>query len=638
MRSVFLFLLLFLLSLCIGAVPAKRQRKILTLADGSKVSATFCGDENLHFFLTDDGRTFFLNDKREVRQVGMHKLHRMWQERSQVRNLHRRARMVNTLLGRKAHSYTGNKKGLVILVNFPDREMLYAPDEYNNFFNQEGYSHFGMTGSVHDYFYAQSYGRFSLTFDVVGPVTVSKDYAYYGSNMDDEGGADRHPAELITEAVSMADSWVNYADYDWDADGYVDQIVVMYAGYSEAQFPDNPSLLWPHEWTLTNAADYGDGGGAVQKDGVWIDTYACSSELRGSVGTKLDGIGTACHEFSHCLGLPDLYDTDRMDGNGYGMSLWSVMDEGLYAGEDYNGTTPSGYTSYERMSCGWLTPERFTDPCIVMDMPALSEEPRTYILYNSSYKNEYYLFENRQNTSWDTYLPGHGMLVLHVDYDADVWNGNLVNADNSHPRLTIIPADNHYMSGEYPSFSELAGDPFPGTTGNTALTDSTMPAAVLYHPNVTGKNLMGHPVTEISEHNGLVSFVFDGGFIIGTPIALEPDNVTEDSFTARWTSVDNADYYQILLSDKTYYDTEDVNYAFTHLDPQGKYSYKVRAVLGDVFGEWSNTVDVELTDITRIKDVKADADRLIHDLQGRRVSHPSRGIYILNGTKVIVSF
>ena len=637
MRHVFLFLSALLLSFSIGAVPAKRQRTVLTLADGSRVTATSCGDENLHFFLTDDGRTFCLGGEGLAYEVGRHRLNSLWRERSRQRSLQRRHSAVKSASGTKDAPFTGDRRGLVILVSFPDRELLYDSAEYHNYFNQPGYSRFGMTGSVHDYFMAQSYGQFNLSFDVIGPVTVSQPFAYYGSNSTEAGGTDRHPGQMVSEAVLLADPDVNFADYDWDGDGYVEQVVLVYAGYSEAQSPGNPSLLWPHEWSLTAAGDYDDGSGALFRDGVWVDTYACSSELRDSTGTALDGIGTACHEFSHCMGLPDLYDTDRMDGQCYGMSMWSVMDEGMYAGRDYCGTTPSGYTSYERMCCGWLRPEILTDPCIVTGMSALAEEPRAYILYNGGYKDEYYLLENRQRVGWDTWLPGHGMLVLHVDYDADAWNDNRVNAVDSHPRLTVIPADNHYMSGAFPSFTELAGDPFPGTEGNTALTDSTRPAAVLYHPDYTGRKLMGRPVTDITEADGLIGFVFDGGTLVGTPVALEPDDITEDGFIARWTPVPDADYYQVMLLEQVY-ETEEVCYLFRNLECGGYYSYKVRAVLGDYLGEWSNVVDVDLSGTTCIKDVNAGVISERYDLQGRRVSRPARGIYILNGSKVTVSF
>lgn len=639
MRNVLLFLLTFLLSLHIEAVPAKRQTTILTLADGSRVEATFCGDENIHFYVAADGRAFILDTNGQAQAVNKQKLHKIWRERFLDRNLHRRLRVTaaDKLSRGNRNPVLGNKKGVVILAEFPDRRFVYEPGEYNDFFNKEGYSGFGMSGSVHDYFYAQSYGKFNLFFDVAGPVTLSKETSYYGSNADELAGNDQHSAEMIAEAINLADSLVNYSDYDWDRDGYVDQVFVVYAGYGEAQAPGMPSLIWPHEWTLSSASYYGDGEGALQKDGVIVDTYACSSELRGSVGTELDGIGTACHEFSHCLGLPDLYDTDGADGFGFGMDMWSVMDAGVYGGKNYNGTTPTGYTSYERMFCGWLTPERLIDPCYVTDMPALSETPEAYILYNDSYWNEYYLFENRQNTLWDTYLPGHGMLVLHVDYDENAWSRNSVNSQNSHPRLTIIPADNQFKSAEYPTLSDLAGDPYPGITGNTALTETTTPAAILYHKNVTGMKLMGHPVTDISEQNGLISFTFDGGSFVGTPEALEPDDVMEGGFTARWTQVERADFYQVMLSEETF-DTEELYYSFKGLKPGGLYYYKVRAVMGDFFGEWSNTVSVELADYTSIKDVNAPATYQFHDLQGRRVSNLGRGVYILNGRKVVISF
>ncbi|MBR4645452.1 MAG: M6 family metalloprotease domain-containing protein [Bacteroidaceae bacterium] len=616
MRSVF-FLLTFLISVNIGAVPAKRQKKTLTLADGSKLEAILYGDENLHFYASEEGRTFVLNNSGVVQEVNAQALQKIWCGRLQERNIRHQAR--NNKAGGNVRPKSGTKKGLVILVNFPDKELTYNPAEYHDFFNKEGYSGFGMSGSVHDYFYDQSYGMFNLTFDVIGPVTVSKESSYYGSNADEVSGRDMHPAEMVAEAINLADAMVDYSDYDWDNDGYVDQVLVMYAGYGEAQAPSRPSLIWPHEWQLSAAYYNGDGSGSLQKDGVMIDTYACSSEFRDSVGTKLDGIGTACHEFSHCLGLPDLYDTDKSDGIGFGMDLWSVMDYGMYGGQNHDGTTPAGYTSYERMFCGWLKPRQLTDPCKVYDMPALSQSPQAYILYNDANRNEYFIFENRQNTLWDKYLPGHGMLVLHVDYDARAWAENAVNGVTKHQRLTIIPADHQFKSSVNPTISDLAGDPYPGTSGNTEL---------------TGERLLGHTITDISENDGQICFTFDGGSLVGIPDALEAEDITEDGFTARWMPVSGADYYQVSFMGTTY-DTENLSYTFTGLESGVTYYYKVRAVLGDISGEWSNTVSVELTDITNIKNVNAETTCQIFDLQGRSVSCPGKGIYILNRRKVV---
>jgi M6 family metalloprotease-like protein len=636
MRFLFLILLSFLIPFHLGAVPAKQQKKIITLADGTKLVTTFCGDENCHFFASEDGRSFICDNKGTFHEVNSQDLHKLWQQRLRERNIHRGTSISSNdvLSVAERKTITGSKRGLVILVNFPDRELMYDPEEYDDFFNKEGYSRFGMSGSVHDYFYAQSYKTFNLSFDVIGPVTVSKDYSYYGQNIEGIGGRDQHPAEMVIEAVTLADDMVNFSDYDWDNDGYVDQVFVLYAGYAESQAPEHPFYIWPHEWKLSYAYYNGDGGGRQRKDGVVIDTYACSSELRDSVGVELNGIGTACHEFSHCLGLPDLYDTDATDGLGYGMDIWSLMDSGVYGGDNLDGTTPTGFTSYERMFCGWLKPEQLIDPCQVIDMPALSDTPKAYILYNDGNRNEYYLFENRQNTGWDSYLPGHGMLVLHIDYDAVAWANNTINGDNMHQRATIIPADNQFNNGKYSTIFDLAGDTYPGTSGNTSLTDYSLPAALLYNNNITGEKLMGHSITDITEKDGLIGFIYDCGSFVGIPEALEPDYITEKGFTARWTPVDGADYYQVSFMGKIY-DTDSLSYFFSGLELGVEYYYKVRAIIGDYFGEWSNTIMVKLVDITKIKDVNADTTYQIFDLQGRRVSCPDKGIYILNGRKVI---
>ena len=177
---------------------------------------------------------------------------------------------------------------------------------------------------------------------------------------------------------------------------------------------------------------------------------------------------------------------------------------GLRRGEyNGNGGCPAGFTSYERMFCGWLEPSVLTEPVRVVGMPALTSSPSAYILRNSGKSDEYYLFENRQKQSWDKYLGGHGMLILHVDYDSLAWAENAVNVFRSHQRMTIIPADNILYSGT------LAGDTWP-QPGKTELTDNSTPAAILYNPNADGNLFMNHSITEISESgDGLIGFVFD---------------------------------------------------------------------------------------------------------------------------------
>lgn len=545
MKKIILSIALAMLTLTASAVPARRTQRTLTLSDGTQVTATLSGDENYHYWKTADGRAFVMNEENIPQEISLQQAQSKLQAKVQARNAHRIAKRTKhkAAWGAETNPISGERKGLVILVNYKDKKMQHTQAEYNDYFNKAGYSDNNCTGSVRDYFLSQSYGKFSLDFDVMGPVTLSKNLSYYGDN--DSDGNDKHAAEMVAEAVKLAVSGIDLKKYDWDGDGYVDQVYVVYAGYGEhADAPAN--TIWPHEFELSEAAKYNDGPGALTINGVTIDTYACSSELRGSSGNKMDGIGTACHEFSHCLAIPDMYDTSA-DGENFGMNVWDLMDYGSYNGEDGYGETPAPFTSYERMYCGWLTPVELTQPCNVNAMPAITKEPVAYLIRNANPKfpGEYYLLENHQQESWDAYAPAHGMLVLHVDFNSNAWKQNTVNNVASHQRMTIIPADgklSHYNT---------TGDTWPGTSNNTKLTDTSRPAAKLYNQNSNGRKFMGRPIENITEKDGLISFTFDGGKALpqlATPTALPATQVTASGFTAQWQKVEGATSYEVQLT------------------------------------------------------------------------------------------
>ena len=545
MKKIILSIALAMLTLTASAVPARRTQRTLTLSDGTQVTATLSGDENYHYWKTADGRAFVMNEENIPQEISLQQAQSKLQAKVQARNAHRIAKRTKhkAAWGAETNPISGERKGLVILVNYKDKKMQHTQAEYNDYFNKAGYSDNNCTGSVRDYFLSQSYGKFSLDFDVMGPVTLSKNLSYYGDN--DSDGNDKHAAEMVAEAVKLAVSGIDLKRYDWDGDGYVDQVYVVYAGYGEhADAPAN--TIWPHEFELSEAAKYNDGPGALTINGVTIDTYACSSELRGSSGNKMDGIGTACHEFSHCLAIPDMYDTSA-DGENFGMNVWDLMDYGSYNGEDGYGETPAPFTSYERMYCGWLTPVELTQPCNVNDMPAITKEPVAYLIRNANPKfpGEYYLLENHQQESWDAYAPAHGMLILHVDFNSNAWKQNTVNNVASHQRMTIIPADgklSHYNT---------AGDTWPGTSKKTALTDSSNPAAKLYNLNSNGRKFMGRPIENITEKDGLISFTFDGGKALpqlATPTTLPATQVTASGFIAQWQKVEGATSYEVQLT------------------------------------------------------------------------------------------
>jgi M6 family metalloprotease-like protein len=347
-------------------------------------------------------------------------------------------------------------------------------------------------------------------------VTVSNTQAYYGEN--DSGGNDEHPAEMVIEAIKLADSQVNFADYDWDGNGTVEQVYVVYAGKGEAD-GGAANTIWPHEYDLYSANYYGDGEGKQKLDGVWINTYACGGELNGS--GNIAGIGTMCHEFSHCLGFPDFYDTDYSGGQG--MGYWDLMCSGSYNGGGYQ---PAGYTSYERWVAGWKEPTELVYTQTISDMAALQTTGSdTYIIYNKANSNEYYLLENRQKTGWDASLPGEGLLILHVDYNENSWKNNKPNDDPDHQRMTWIPADNEYQYTESSSGSKsytkagMATDPFPYGTVN-AFGKNTTPAAKLYNKNSDNTYYLDSSIENITQNSDAgktVSFHFVGESNVDLP-------------------------------------------------------------------------------------------------------------------------
>ena len=519
--SLFSISCLIALFVCVTsamAVPAKRGlTKELTLTDGTRVTATLVGDEHGHFWLAADGTAYQAVDGADVyASVDRQQVIQKANAKRAASNARRMRRMAPCRVG-EVGGITGQKKGLIILVNFSDESFQSSNNNalYQRIANEANFSYGDFKGSMRDYFYAQSEGQFELTFDVVGPVSVSKIQSYYGAN--DSDGNDKYPATMVIEALKKADSQVNYADYDWDGDGEVEQVYVVYAGKGEADGGAS-TTIWPHEWELSSAATYGDGAGAQTLDGVRINTYACGGELNGSTGA-VAGIGTMCHEFSHCLGYPDFYDTDYSGGQG--MGYWDLMDSGSYNDDGYQ---PAGYTSYERWVAGWKTPTELTSTTQIDNMKALQTAgSNTYIIYNSGNSNEYYLLENRQKTGWDQSLPGEGLLILHVDYSASAWSSNTPNDDPSHQRMTWIAADNKYQyttyqGTKYYSFDGMANDPFPYGSVN-AFNASTTPAAKFYNKTADGTYYLDSSVENITQNaDGTVSFKFRAASNIATPV------------------------------------------------------------------------------------------------------------------------
>ncbi|MBQ0077785.1 MAG: M6 family metalloprotease domain-containing protein [Bacteroidales bacterium] len=387
----------------------------------------------------------------------------------------------------------GKHKFLVILVQFSDLKFtLSEPQQaFTNLLNQPGYSKNGGTGSAYDFYRDNSNKRFDPEFIVAGPYTVSKGYASYGAN-DPYTDEDVNPDGAFYEACCLADSEIDFSEYDLDGDGYVDNIFFYYAGYNEAEGASE-NTIWPHQWEFYNYSRY-------KLDGVRLGSYACTSEYRGTSGKIMCGIGTFCHEFGHVIGLPDFYDTDYEE-NGYyedPVGYFSTMDGGSYLND---GCTPPYFSAMERSIIGWT------------DEPAEIEGNGTHTLepvhkdaalkYSTSNSGEYFIFECRDNTGWDAYIPS-GLLVYHVDKSsnkvsgritaASLWAGsNSINAYSSHPCYYIVRSkkSSYFTSPDY--------FPYPGRSNVTT-----------FSPVMWSKSSCELSLTGIAFSGGKSSFTVSG--------------------------------------------------------------------------------------------------------------------------------
>ena len=508
-------------AVAVCAIPAlPGQWRTLRLTDGTEVRAELRGDEYGAYWTDSEGQAYIYEAGGCYRRADRGQIEEASRQARSRANQVRSARAAATR-STGTNKFTGKKRGLIILVEFNKRTSTDTPAKtfthpdaatyYDRVANEVNFTdpEVGFKGSVHDYFLAQSYGQFEFNFDVVGPYRLPNPYNYYGQ--DDGTMLDTHLGQLIYDACDWANDDVDFTQYDWDGDGTVDQVFILYAGQGQNVNGEDTGLIWPQEGTL-NA--FGSDQKPFQMDGVTIDNFACSCEL--GEGERLDGIGTICHEFSHCFGLPDMYDKGTFGATtlNYGTYVWDLMNMGNYLD---NGYQPAGYTAYQRAFCGWMTLKELRESQDIQHMKPLAEAPEAYIIYNEGHRDEYYIVENRQQTGCDAGLPGNGLLISHVDYSEEAWKSNNINTGRE--RFGILAADNTWQMVDYKEWAqqagEMGGDLYP-YRGNNALTATTVPAATVNHPNQDGSLLMKKDLTDIEQHaDGTVSFRFTNHLATG---------------------------------------------------------------------------------------------------------------------------
>ena len=557
------------------AIPAYPKPLKVKQADGSWLTIQMRGDEHGHYVLTPDGIPLVFNARQEnyeyadwkdgkVQASGIKAVEASERtakvkafveslDKSAILESFKRARLQQlqqTLSSRRNASLKagsnpqkeklnnfptiGEVHSLVILVQFADTKFSTVGSDahqfFNNMLNEPGFTYSnGANGSARDFYLNSSNGRFQPQFDVIGPVTLPEKYSYYGAN---QGSSVDNPARLeqfVREACTLADPLVDFSQYDHNQDGYIDNIYFFYAGKGEADSGDG-NAIWPHSAYYSDMAkDAGLSETSLKLNGVEVGNYTCSNEINGTLITPQPaGIGTFVHEFGHVLGLADHYDVN------YGMTTFAPgsFDTMAQASYNNNGNTPAAFSAYERACLGWLDLTVLKNGVDSLNvLPDLNDSNKAYVVpVGGTNYEEYFIMENRQKKGWDAFIPGHGMLLWHIDYDAKAWEKNELNITGTHQRVDIVEADNKL------SDNTRAGDPFPGTSNVTQCNLTSW----------AGGKVMS--LDDIEEKDGIINLMLGGlNLKLNTP-DVKVTEVQDSSIVVGWTDVPVAKRYVLNIS------------------------------------------------------------------------------------------
>jgi immune inhibitor A len=336
---------------------------------------------------------------------------------------------------------------------------------------------------------------------------LPKELSYYGH------ATDRFTTFCRDAVTAVKDLVEDWTVYDNDGDGNIELVCIIFAGYGENQ-GGGEETLWAKASHLN-----------IQVEGCpRINFFNCSPEhfypLSGtdSEGVArreyINGTGVFVHEMSHCMGLPDLYQTTGIKANNQGMEAWDVMDYGLY---NRNGFAPAAYTAWEREAMGWIEIEAVTAPQHLSGLLPLDEGGKAYKFVNKADEsgNEFMVMESVMKRGLNSYAQGSGLLVYHVAYpSAEVNMMDRPNNTVGRPCVAVVPAcgmllnadlcgsDKEYSKDQWKD--SMAGSVFPGIANVISLTsemnlpnylfydgsDSTVPVGIgLYNITETAEGV-----------------------------------------------------------------------------------------------------------------------------------------------------
>ncbi len=350
-------------------------------------------------------------------------------------------------------------KVLIVLVEWLNRSSTYSVETMDSMmFSRNTWP----GGSVADYFWETSYGQLTM----IGDCIDWYDAGMYSSNF------------WFGNMVDDIDALVDYSDYDANGDGFVDAILFIRSGNGEED-SGNPNDIWSY------AVGYG-GDGLPTDDGVNINRWCTVPEtwpLRNPANPTLfsgfdalNRIRVACHELTHNLGMPDLYDYDSKldtmtyitpdDDNDHPLVDWCVMGYGGYGIMAIGSMTPSHHCGWMKKNLGWNDPEivsELSQQIGLYDI-ATHQDSSLFLVPIDMAEGEYFLLEYRNpyhsgifdkiDSDYSCYLwpdltyggdiLDQGLLITHVHDSVEILTGYLNNGTPGNAHYAVIVEDAGY--------------------------------------------------------------------------------------------------------------------------------------------------------------------------------------------------
>ena len=309
---------------------------------------------------------------------------------------------------------------------------------------------------------------------------------------------------------------MDYSEYDNDGDGYVDALFIIHSG-TGAEYSGSTQDIWSHKWVTYSV---------LNLDGVHLWEYTMEPEFWSSAGDMT--LGVFCHELGHMLfDLPDLYDTDD---DSEGLGNWSLMAGGSWNGPNGLGGSPAFPDAYSHIRMGYVTPMVVDTNSINISIPAKESSATVYKLWKYAQSGaQYFLVENRQQTGYDSYLPGNGLLIYHVETASGNQNNQWYPGHTSygHYLVALEQADGDYDLEQNLNRGD-SGDPYPGSTDNRIFDENSVPDSKDYNGNTTFVE-----VINISNSSSNMTATLKVGTIIASVDQKRSDNTSHGS-VGRW--------------------------------------------------------------------------------------------------------